>query len=119
MRMDEPHPVADRKRGPHVLLMRKLKFLWRGELPLGEAFWTWAVTIGLAVNMSSVMLLLTLITLNAPEVFFLVCTALSLPYNILAIVGVWRAANHYSGPDLHADLARAASFMLLALLSLL
>lgn len=117
--MDETRRAADRKRGPHVLLMRKLLSLWRGELPLGEAFWTWSVTVGLAVNMSSVMLLLTLIILDAPEMFFLACTALSLPYNILAIVGVWRAANHYPGPDLHADLARAVSFTLLALLSLL
>jgi len=119
MTMDELRHAADGKRGPHVLVMRKLKSLWRGELPLGEAFWTWAVTIGLAVNMSAVMLLLTLITLEAPEAFFLACTALSLPYNILAIVGVWRAANHYPGPDLHADLARGVSLTLLGLLSLL
>ena len=62
---------------------------------------------------------LPLITLEAPEAFFLACTALSLPYNILAIVGVWRAANHYPGPDLHADLARGVSLTLLGLLSLL
>lgn len=116
--MDETREVRDRAGGPHIRLMRRLKSLWRGELPLAEAFWTWAVTIGLAVNMSAIILLLTLITLDVPETFFLACTALSLPYNIVAVVGVWRAANHYPGPGSYADLARAASFTLLALLSL-
>lgn len=116
--MNETRHAEDHVRSPHMLLMRKLKSLWRGELPLAEAFWTWAVTIGLAVNMSAIILLLTLITLDVPETFFLACTALSLPYNIVAVVGVWRAADHYPGPGSYADLARAASFTLLALLSL-
>ena len=41
----------------------------------------------------------------------------SLPYNLLALVGVWRSAGHYTWPQLHADLARGASLVLLGILS--
>ena len=116
--MDETRRERHRRRLP-MMPLRKLRSLWRGELPLAEAFWTWAVTIGLGVNMAAVILLLTLVTLDAPDMSLLACTALSLPYNIVAVVGVWRAADRYPGPDIHADLARAASFTLLALMSLL
>ncbi len=42
----------------------------------------------------------------------------SLPYNVVAIVGVWRAAGRYDGPAIHADLARGATVLLMAVLSL-
>ena len=32
--------------------MAKVLSLWQGELPLGEAFWTWAIGIGLVVNLT-------------------------------------------------------------------
>ena len=31
--------------------MTKMRSLWSGELPLDEAFWTWAIGIGLLVNL--------------------------------------------------------------------
>lgn len=44
--------------------------------------------------------------------------ALSVSYNIMAVVGVWRSAEHYEGPDIHRDFARMATVMLMAVLSL-
>jgi hypothetical protein len=41
----------------------------------------------------------------------------SLPYNFVAIVGVWRSAARYDGPAIHADLARGATVMLMSVLS--
>lgn len=99
--------------------MMKLHALWRGELPLNVAFWTWTVTIGLIVNVSSTILFLVLITLDQPWAALLVGYALSVPYNIVAVVGVWRSGARYQGPSIHADLARGASVVLMAVLSLM
>ena len=46
--------------------MAKLRSLWLGELPLGEAFWTWAIGIGLVVNLTTSVLFLVLITNDRP-----------------------------------------------------
>lgn len=99
--------------------MTKLVALWRGELPLKEAFWTWTVTIGLIVNVSSTILFLALISLDQPWAALLVGYAPSVPYNVVAVVGVWRSAASYQGPNVHADLARGVSIVLMAVLSLM
>jgi len=98
--------------------MTKLLALWSGDLALNEAFWTWMVTVGLLVNIATSILFLTLILQDQPLAAVLVGYGLSVPYNILATVGVWRSAARYGGPSLHADLARLASVLLMATLTL-
>ena len=71
--------------------MKHLGRLWRGELPLESAFWNWAVLGGLIVNVVSSVLFLFLLTAEQPIVALLVGYGLSIPYNILATVGVWRS----------------------------
>lgn len=97
--------------------MRRLRSLWLGELSLDEAFWTWAITIGLLVNLATSALFLALITADRPWAALLAGYALSVPYNALAVVGVWRSAARYPGPALHADLARVATVAVMLLLS--
>jgi hypothetical protein len=46
--------------------MEKLKALWRGDLSLGDAFWTWAVMIGLVVNVTTSILFAVLIMNDLP-----------------------------------------------------
>ena len=91
---------------------------WRGELPLSEAFWTGALTIGLAVNVTTSLLFLGLITADLPWLALIMGYGISLPYNALAVVGVWRSAARYSGPSLHANLARLVTVTLMAGLTL-
>ena len=98
--------------------MEKLKALWRGDLSLGDAFWTWAVMNGLLVNVTTSILFLILITQDLPVPALLVGYGLSVPYNIVAVVGVWRSAARHDAPKLHADLARATSVILMTVLSL-
>ncbi len=98
--------------------MKHLRSLWRGDLPLGEAFWTWTVLIGLFVNLSTTILFLTLMTLDLLWTALLAGYAVSVPYNVIAVVGVWRSAERHQGPSLQADLARAASVILMAVLSI-
>ncbi|MBQ2262860.1 MAG: hypothetical protein II336_16020 [Loktanella sp.] len=97
--------------------MTRLARLWRGELPLSEAFWTWAVFWGLCVNITTSLSFLTLIMWDQPWLALLAGYGFSLPYNLLVLVGVWRSAGSYDGPQLHADLARGASLILLGILS--
>lgn len=97
--------------------MTGLLKLWRGELGLGDAFWKWAVLGGLAVNAVTSVLFLVLALRGWPVAAFIVGYVLSVPYNIVATVGVWRAAAHYPGERRWADLARVVTVAGMALLS--
>ncbi|MFW5752639.1 MAG: hypothetical protein ACOCYV_01170 [Planctomycetota bacterium] len=98
--------------------MTKLRALWSGDLDLNEAFWTWTVTVGLLVNIATSILFLMLVLQDQPVAGMLIGYGLSVPYNIVAIVGVFRSAARYDGPSLHADLARLGSVLLMAALTL-
>ena len=98
--------------------MRKLRALWAGELSLGEAFWTWAIGVGLLVNLTTSLLFLVLITFDRPWSALFVGYVLSVPYNVVAAVGVWRSAGRYQGRAGLADLARIVTVVAMTLLSL-
>lgn len=98
--------------------MTRIRSLWFGEVPLGEAFWTWAITIGLLVNVTTSVLFLTMVVFDRPWAALLLGYALSVPYNLLATVGVWRSAARYQGPSSHADLARFTTLIVMFLLTL-
>ena len=97
--------------------MRNLRSLWLGELPLGEAFWTWAIGIGLTVNLTTSALFLALIAADRPWSALFVGYALSMPYNVLASVGVWRSAARYEGSAAYAEAARIATLVVMLVLS--
>lgn len=84
--------------------MSRLTTLWPGDCFLAEAFWTWAVTVGLLVNLTTSVLFLILITQDLSWLALLIGYGVSLPYNVLAVVGVWRAAARFDGPAIRADL---------------
>lgn len=86
--------------------MRLFGQLWRGELALSNAFWNWAVTGGLLVNIVSSVGFLVLIMAERPIVALFVGYGLSVPYNLIVLVGVWRSADHYEGDKQWANLAR-------------
>ena len=98
--------------------MTRLRAFWRGDLPLDKAFWTWTVTIGLTINLSAIIALLTLTSLDRPWEALIAGYAFTVPYNIMAVIGTWRSAERYQGPTIHADLARGASVILMTMLSL-
>jgi hypothetical protein len=88
-------------------------------VPLPVAFWRWAMAGGLAVNLSTFVLLLALVMQGQALAGFLVSHAIALPYNILAGVGVWRSAARHAGSCGWADAARAGAVIWLAALSLI
>ena len=97
--------------------MTRLRALWSGNLPLGEAFWTYAVSVGLTVNLITTLLFLVLISWDRPVAALFVGYALSVPYNVVALVGVWRSAARHQGERIHADLARIVTLVGMVLLS--
>lgn len=98
--------------------MEKLRALWSGELALGDAFWTWVVLGGLLVNIPTSLLFLFLIMLDHAWPALVVGYGISIPYNVVVVLGVWRSAARYDGPRSHADLARGATVILMIILSL-
>ena len=98
--------------------MRSLYRLWAGELPLREAFWTWAVAGALAVNIVTSLLFLTLVTLDRPILALFIGYGCSVPYNVVALVGVWRAADRHRGDPGLVLAARIVATVGLAILSL-
>ncbi|OZB19783.1 MAG: hypothetical protein B7X55_02430, partial [Rhodobacterales bacterium 34-62-10] len=60
-----------------------------------------------------------LITLDQLWLALIIGKGVSLPYNLLVVVGVWRSAARYAGPGFHADLARVSVLLMMTVLSLL
>jgi len=83
--------------------------LWRGELALGDAFWNWAVFGGVIVNLSGTFAFLVLLMAGHSTAGFIVSHAVSVPYNLLVLIGVWRAAGRYTGRPVWAGLARTVT----------
>ena len=87
-------------------------------MPLARAFWHWAVLVGLPLNLLATFVSLLLLTQRETGWALVAGHAVTVPYNILVAVGVWRAATRYAGPRLLADLARALTLAGAVVLSL-
>lgn len=92
--------------------------LWAGELPLRDAFWTWAVGGGILVNLVTSLAFLALVSLGWPILALVVGYGGSVPYNIAAVVGVWRSAEREKDATIFADAARFITLFAMVLLSL-
>ncbi|MDO9561297.1 MAG: hypothetical protein Q7J60_06735 [Bradyrhizobium sp.] len=98
--------------------MNALRRLWNGDLPLPQAFWKWAVAGGIAVNLTTSILFLVLVMNDQIVAALIVGYVLSVPYNFVATVGVWRSAGRYEGERRWADLARIVTVAGMILFSL-
>lgn len=88
--------------------MKTLRRLWAGEIPLTQAFWTFAVLYGLVVNLATTAAALALFSQDAPTALGVLVYLAAMPYNVLVVVAVWRSAARYTGPRHWPDLARVA-----------
>lgn len=91
--------------------------VWRGELPLFDAFWMWMFLGGLLVNGATTGIFYMLLAEDRAVLALVAGYGLSVPYNVFAMVGVWRAADRYRGPVLWADAARIAAVAFLLVLT--
>lgn len=98
-------------------MMKSVTRLWRGEMPLAEAFWNWAVFGGLIINLTSSAAFLFLIMADRPLAAAIAGYLFSVPYNLVVVVGVWRAAARYDGEQRWTDLARIVTVVGMVVLS--
>lgn len=91
--------------------------LWRGELPLPEAFWTWAVTIGFIINGSTSVACYGLLIADEPVWALVIGYLPSVPYNIVAAVGVIRSTRRSDADPAFARFARVVIVPVMILLS--
>lgn len=100
----------------------QLRRLWTGALPLEQAFWSYAVLGGIAVNAVTSLGSLILFASDQPVAALVVGYGLSLPYNVMAVVGGLRSAAR-SAPGQseserrRADIYRAVTLVGMVLLS--
>jgi hypothetical protein len=97
--------------------MNTLRRLWLGELPLADAFWNWAVIGAIVVNGLTSILFFALLMAEWTVTAFVAGYVLSVPYNVVAAVGVWRSAGRYTGDRRWADAARIVTTAVMILLS--
>jgi hypothetical protein len=110
--------MQNQSRHLNFIDMENPKYLWQGDLQLGDAFWNWAVLGALLINVLTTILFLILISADQPWPALIAGYAFSIPCNIIALVGVWRSAARHNGLALHADLARWTSLIILTILSM-
>lgn len=82
---------------------------WRGELPLGRSFWTYAVLYGAILHISFTSVAAVLFAADAPAGFAIAAFLLPNVFTIAAVVGVWRSASRFAGGRFWADLAKAGA----------
>jgi hypothetical protein len=82
--------------------------LWRGELPLVQAFWEYAIGYGTLLHIAMTGIAYGAYVAGAPLWAAAVLYLLPAPYALLVTVGVWRSAGSYRGPQHWAQAARAS-----------
>ncbi len=90
-------------------MIRLIKQLWLGDVPMGEAFWRYTAAYGLLLNGVTHALFFALLVRDANIIYIALAFILPIPYNILMIVAVWRSADRYLGPKRWAEMARIAA----------
>ncbi len=83
-----------------------LKAMARGDMPLPQAFWGFAVIYGTLLNAFTTLLSMGALAAGASGLTVFALHMLALPYNLFAVYAVWRSAERYAGPSHWAVLAR-------------
>ena len=77
----------------------QLRELWRGDLPLGQAFWEYAIAYGTVANIVATGAAIAAATLGLPDVIAVCLFFSPLPYILAAVVGVFRSANKHQAAE--------------------
>jgi len=91
--------------------------LWRGEVPLHDVFWNWAIIGGLAVNGLTTAGMFILLAMERPVAALVIGYVCSVPYNFFIAVAVWRSADRHPGSRRAANIMRYTAAIMLFLIS--
>jgi hypothetical protein len=92
--------------------------LWRGEHDLHDTFWRYVIVYGLAVNMATSIAFMTLISMDRPIAAAFVGYCLSIPYNVFALIAVWRSAGNYKGMQSTSGFMRIVAVLWMGMLTI-
>jgi hypothetical protein len=84
---------------------------WRGDLPLATAFWAWGILGGALFNLAATLLVVALLSADAPAWLAALAFAAHIPPNVALVVGVWRSA---ARPEVGRGTAEIARWTILA-----
>jgi hypothetical protein len=95
MQLDQPaEPAAStvepRRQGSW--LVRYVRQLWNGDLPLSRVFWTDMLVVGTLVDVVTLVATMLLFAGDAPLAYGLAMFLVHIPYSVLLFIGVWRSA---------------------------
>jgi hypothetical protein len=85
--------------------------LWRGDVPLGQAFWEYAIVYGTIANIVATAAAIAAVAAGLPDAVGVGLFLIPVPYILTAVVGVVRSANRYRGPPMWAGMAKVAVIM--------
>jgi hypothetical protein len=91
--------------------MHSIVEFWRGDVPLGRAFWLWGILGGGVVSLVTTVFALALLTTGVPALLAALVFVLHIPWNLVVLVGVWRSAGR---PEVGRDTASLARLVTLA-----
>lgn len=98
-------------------MVRLVADLWAGRVPLADAFWTYTIFWGFIINMAASLASLSLVVAEAPNLAAVAAHLAPIPWNILALVAVWRSAGHESISSGWATIARIVALVWAVVLS--
>ena len=79
-------------------MIAHLAALWRGDIPLGQAFWEYAIAYGTIANIVATAAAIATVAAGLPNALAIFLFLMPLPYILTAVVGVARSADKYQGP---------------------
>ena len=69
--------------------------LWKGNIPLSEAFWGYAIVYGTVGNIVATAAAIAAVAIGLPDIVAIGLFLAPIPYILIAVVGVARSANRY------------------------
>ena len=113
-----PHPSGILAgRGREAEIPRIVEF-WRGDVPLGRAFWLWGIVGGGVVSLFATLFTLMFLAAGAPAWLAVLVFAAHIPWNLVLLVGVWRSAGRPEVSRAHSNLVRLVILIWVVVLSL-
>ena len=88
--------------------MAHLVALWKGDVPLGQAIWAYAIVYGTIGNVVATAAAIAAVAASLPDALAIGLFLVHIPYIVIAVIGVMRSADRYQGPPMWASMARVA-----------
>ena len=85
--------------------------LWKGSIPLSEAFWGYAIVYGTVANIVATAAAIAAVAIGLPDIVAIGFFPGSYSLHLTAVVGVVRSADRYQGSPTRAGMAKVAVIM--------